>query len=107
MLAVPLGPGSLERRHFEERRLILQRLTMDDVDVLEVVEHLLLGCLNLLNRLRDVLSHLIARTFDVFANFGQLVQINLRLLVIRCCKLLIPEGLLLVDEVLQRLQGLL
>ena len=69
MLAVPLRPGCLEGRNFKESSLVLQRLAVDDVDVLEVVEHLLLGCLDLLDRLCDVLSHLIACTFDVLSYF--------------------------------------
>ena len=50
---------------------------MNDVNVLQVVEHLLLGRLDLLYRQRDILSHFIACALDVLAYLRQLIQIEL------------------------------
>lgn len=106
VLAVSLGPGRLKGRHLKESSLVLQRLAVDDVDVLEVVQHLLFCRFDLLDCLRDVLPHLIASVFDVLANLGQPIQIYRQLLVITSILLLVLQGLLLVDEVSELLKSL-
>jgi len=82
---------------------------MNNIDILQIVQHLLLCCFDFLDGLRHVLSHLVASILNLFSNPCQLTQINswlLNMTLILLRRLLVLKGVLGIDECLELLHSL-